>query len=99
MKEDIPAVGSSGPRFDAWAKVRCEEKYAMGGYEPGMLWAGGKRAGSRKHADRSQADIRYLEKSRQHGYKDGSAHHGYSGISGLSPESGRKSDASAVRQI
>ncbi|MFZ3048604.1 MAG: xanthine dehydrogenase family protein molybdopterin-binding subunit, partial [Desulfatirhabdiaceae bacterium] len=45
MKEDIPAVGSSGPRFDAWAKVRGEEKYAMDIYEPGMLWAGAKRAG------------------------------------------------------
>ena len=45
MKEDIPAVGCSVPRFDALSKVRGAEKYAADCYEPDMLWAGASRAG------------------------------------------------------
>lgn len=45
MKDEIPAVGSSFPRFDARSKVSGAEKYAADGYPPNMLWAGAKRAG------------------------------------------------------
>jgi CO/xanthine dehydrogenase Mo-binding subunit len=45
MKEDIPAVGCSVPRFDARSKVRGAEKYAADRYEPDMLWAGARRGG------------------------------------------------------
>ena len=45
MKGEIPAVGCSFPRFDAWSKVRGEEKYAADVFAPDMLWAGAKRAG------------------------------------------------------
>ncbi len=45
MKDEIPAVGCSFPRFDAWSKVSGAEKYAADVYAPDMLWAGAKRAG------------------------------------------------------
>ncbi len=45
MKDEIPAVGSSFPRFDARSKVCGAEKYAADCYAPDMLWAGAKRAG------------------------------------------------------
>ncbi len=45
MKNDIPAVGCSVPRFDAGSKVRGKEKYAADCYAPDMLWAGAGRAG------------------------------------------------------
>jgi CO/xanthine dehydrogenase Mo-binding subunit len=45
MTRDIPAVGDSFPRVDARSKASGAEKYAADCYEPGMLWAGAKRAG------------------------------------------------------
>lgn len=45
MSRDVPAIGAVVPRADAPAKVTGREKYAADYYEPGMLWAGVKRAG------------------------------------------------------
>ncbi|MEI8191636.1 MAG: molybdopterin cofactor-binding domain-containing protein, partial [candidate division NC10 bacterium] len=45
MTCEIPAIGSSMPRADAPAKATGRERYAADFYEPGMLWAGAKRAG------------------------------------------------------
>lgn len=45
MKREMLDVGSAVPRFDAWAKVTGEEKYALDHYPENLLWAGVKRAG------------------------------------------------------